>query len=167
MANRSIFQQPFASNRLPGDVFMIDRSTNTLKLDESQMAPAIRTAQVVLSSAQVLALNTTPVLIVPASDAGTVNIPISGLIEFSGGSANYTTNTTITIGDTATISDTEYSLEGSIADRTFPNFLRPPALLPPSSTSDGGSLSVRAFTGNPAAGDSVVTVTVKYYNFVI
>ena len=164
MANKSVHQLAFASNRLAGDLLYIVRSGSDYRLDESKMAPAIQTAVVTLSSAQVLALNTTPILVVPAADAGTVIVPMRGLVEFSGGSNDYAANTDITVGSTTTIGDSNYVLEASISDRTKPNTLT----LTIGTTAGmvaGDSLSVRVKTGNPTTGNSTVKVTVWYYIF--
>lgn len=162
MANKAIHQLPFASNRRSGDVIYIVRSGADYKLDVDNMAPAIQTATVTLSSAQVLALNSTPILVVPAADAGTVIVPMRGLVEFSGGSSNYATNTILTVGSTTTLADSVYTLSGSIADRTVPNLLTVTSNTL-AGTVPGDSLSVRVKTGNPTTGNSTVKVTVWYY----
>jgi len=107
-------------------------------------------------------LNTTPILVVPAADAGTVIVPMRGLVEFSGGSNDYAANTYITVGSTTTIGDSNYVLEASISDRTKPNMLTPTTGTTAGMVA-GDSLSVRVRTGNPTTGNSTVKVTVWYY----
>jgi len=158
MANRSIHQQPFASNRVAGDVFMIDRSTNTLKLDESALPPTLLTAQVVIASADVLTMFTTPIQVIPAADAGTVYFVRGGIIEFANGSANYATNTNAMLVSTTT--PTAPAFLASIASRTVvPLFSQTGT----ASVVAGDSVSITVQTGNPTAGDSDLTVTVWYY----
>jgi len=162
MPNKAINQLPFASNRRSGDVIYIVRSGADYKLDVDNMAPPILTAQVLIPSADVLTLNGTPVQIIPAADAGTVIVPMRGIIEFSGGSSDYATNTTLAIGSTTTLGDSTYTLSGSIADRTVPNLLTVTSNTL-AGTVPGDSLSARVNTGNPTTGDSDVTITVWYY----
>lgn len=158
MANRAINQEPFASNRVAGDVFMIDRSTSTLKLDESALPATLLTAQVTIPAADVLALFTTPIQVIPAADAGTVYFIRGGIIEFDNGTTNYATNTSAALVSTTT--PTTPAFLASIASRTvIPLFV-------PTGTGTvvtGDSVSITVQAGNPATGDSDLTVTVWYY----
>ena len=163
MSNKSINQLPEAGNSLPGDVYILVRGGVNYKIQRSNMPPAILTAQVTIPSADVLTLNTTPVLVVPAAPAGYVVIPVGGIIEFANGSANYAVNTTLVAGSTTTISNTVYSIVGSIADRTIPNAIAAAATSILSPTVDGDSVSVKVITGNPTTGDSDLTITIYYY----
>ena len=158
MANRAIHQQPFASNRVAGDVFMIDRSTNTLKLDESTLPPTLLTAQVVIAAADVLTMFTTPVQVIPAADAGTAYLIRGGVIEFANGTTNYATNVTASRVGTSTPTNAGYG--ALINDRTLvPLFYE----LTGCAIVQGDGVSIKVLTGNPTAGDSDITVTVYYY----
>ncbi len=159
MANRSIFQQPFASNRVAGDVFMIDRSTYTLKLDESTLPPTLLTAQVVIASADVLTMFTTPVQVIPAADAGTAYLIRAAIMEFDNGSVNYATNTSVALYSTTQASTPSYV--ASIADRTVVPLFTPSTV--GGANVEGDSVSIAVQTGNTTTGDSDITVTVYYY----
>jgi hypothetical protein len=155
--NKAIHQEPFASNRVAGDVFMIDRGPDTIKLDESALPQTLYTAQVTIPAADVLTLNGTPVQVIPAADAGTVYFIRGGIIQFDNGSADYATNTNAALIGTTTPGSTIYS--ASIANRAIvPMFVPQGGGMVP-----GDSISITVTGGNPATGDSDLTVTVFYY----
>lgn len=161
MPNKAIHQLPFTADRDDlSDRFYIVRSNADRQLPGSALPPKLNVASRLITSTQVLDLFDTPLEIVPAAPAGWVHIPMRGLVEFDGGSADYATNTSLYIGSTSAL---EEMIIGDISDRTYPNALTiltggggPPSVA-------GDSLSVSVELGNPTAGDSDIRVTVWYY----
>lgn len=162
MPNKAIHQLPNASNVQDGDVIYIVRSSTDYSVLGANMPPRIRKAVYALSSADVLDLHDTPIEVIAAPAAGTVIVPLSASIQFSGGSADYDTNTTLVLGSTSTVGDSTYALAGSIADRTIDNacYAASGTTLAPIKAADG--LSVYVLNGDPANGDSDITLTVWY-----
>lgn len=74
---------PDAMTRWPG---LID--DNFHKIDDA----AVRRAVLALSSAQILALHSTPLEIVPAPGVGKIILPISAVIQYFAGATPYTVN---------------------------------------------------------------------------
>lgn len=161
MPNKAINQLDTATDRQPGDVFHVERSLSDYKMDESYLPPAIKVQTTVIATADVLTLNATPVVVVPAAPAGYVNVPCGGVVEFSGGTTNYAANTTLMLV-TTTVPGSALRI-ASIADRTLPNTFVVPATLLVSPAFDGDSISAQVETGDPTTGDSDLTITVWYY----
>lgn len=161
MPNKAIHQLPFTADRDDiEDRFYVVRSGVDHSLPGYAMPPKINIASRSITSVQVLDLNSTPLEIVSNAPTGWVHIPIRGLVEFDGGSADYATNTFIAIGSTTALAT---MLVGSIADRTDPNALTVAAGNAGVPSVSGDSLSVYVDVGNPTAGDSDIRVTVWYY----
>lgn len=171
MANQAIHQRPLASNRLAGDVIMIDRTGGTFKVDETYLMPKLYAARVLIESADVLTMGTTPILVVQPPPAGHVLIPLRGLIEFSGGTVNYAVNTDCALGSTSTLTDSAYTLTGKITcldsmsafDMQVSNMLTPECTAGVSPTLKDEGLSLKVIGGDPTTGDSDLTVTVWYF----
>ncbi len=163
MPNKAINQLVYTPDRTDDDRHYIVRSATDYQILGASFAPKLEAASVLIPSAQVLTLFTTPVQVVPAAPAGYINIPIGGTIEFSGGGADYATNTTLLVGSTSALTSSVYTLVGSIADRSTANAAYLPSGAAVSPTIEADSLSVMIQTGNPTAGDSDILVTV-YYN---
>ena len=160
MPNKAINQLANAANRTDQDWFYIVRSGADLKLQGSNMAPQLLVQKTIIESADVLTLNTTPVLVVPAAPAGYSIAPRGGIVEFSGGSTNYAANTTLML-----ISSTALGFPvrvASIVNRLIPNAFITPATSTPSPCIEGDSLSAQVLTGDPTTGDSDLTITVWY-----
>lgn len=164
MANKAIHQLPFDNNREASDVLYIVRSGVDMQIPASAMAPALQSQTTVIPSADVLTMNDTPVQVVDAAPTGYSNIPIRGLVQFSGGTNNYATNTTMVIGSTSTVSDTDYLASTDIQDRSAP--INIVVQTTGKAVIDDG-LSAYVTTGNPTAGNSNLTVTVWYYQLEI
>jgi hypothetical protein len=160
MANKAIHQLPSAGPREDGDVLYIVRAGGDFQLPASGMAPAILQESTVLSSAQVLALFTTPVQVVSAAPAGMVNVPVGCIIQFSGGTTNYAGSTAIFLGGTSTLSSVNYALGGDISDRSAPYAM---GVSTSSRINTGDPLSVMVPTSNPTTGDSTLTLTTYFY----
>jgi hypothetical protein len=158
--NKAINQLPNAANRTDDDWFYIVRSGADRKLQAINMAPQVLAQQTLIDAADVLTLNATPIVVVPAAPAGYAIAPRGGVVQFSGGSVNYATNTTLMlISSTATGSAVRVA---SIVNRSLPNAFITPATSSPSPCIEGDSLSVQVLTGNPTAGDSDLTITIWY-----
>jgi hypothetical protein len=162
MPNKAIHQLTYTQDRDDvNDRFYMVRSATDYQLPGTALPPKLNVASRLLTDTQVLALYTTPLEIVAAPATGYIHIPVRGLVEFSGGSADYATNTVLYIGSTSAMGT---QLIASIADRTDPNAL---TLANDGSSSipaiEGDSLSVSVLVGNPTAGDSDILVTVWYY----
>lgn len=117
-----------------------------------------------LSNAEVLALGTTPITVVTGIP-GKILIPREVVLTMTNGTINFTTNTTVLIGSSSTISDTHYSGAGSLPLVAFPKSVLFPALTVSgqiTSIVEGDGLSIKVKTGNPAAGDGGLTVKVFY-----
>lgn len=142
----------------------IVRSGVDYQITGANMPPKVYAATTLIPSASVLTLNATPVEVVSAAPVGTVIIPIRGLIQFSGGTTDYTTNTTLMLISTSTPSSAG-SLLGSIADRSAAVGMGPQATVTSGHLVPEDSLSAKVDSGNPAAGDSDLTITVWYYLF--
>ena len=161
MPNKSISQLIFTADRDDeNDRFYMVRSNTDYQLPGSALPPKVNIASRGITSVQVLDLNSTPLEIVSNAPTGWLHIPIRGLVEFDGGSADYATNTQIAIGSTTALAA---MLLGSIADRTDPNALTVAAGNGGVPSVSGDSLSVYVDVGNPTAGDSDIRVTVWYY----
>ena len=99
MPNRSIHQLPLATSREPGDLFYMVRGTTDHSVPSSILAPQVYVSIVQVTTAQVLALFTTPIAITPAIPAGQIAIPVRAFLRFeAGGSADYATNTSMVLG---------------------------------------------------------------------
>lgn len=160
MPNKAIHQLAFTGTREATDVVYIVRSGADYQLPLDAMIPALSNQTTVIPSADVLTLNGTPFQVVDDAPAGYVNIPVRAIVQFSGGTSDYATNTTLLIGATGQVSDTDYTLSTSIADRTNPiNAIN----IASGTNPDGSGLSAYVQTGNPTAGDSDLTVTTWYY----
>jgi hypothetical protein len=161
MPNKATHQLTFTDQRDDlNDRFYIVRSSTDYQLPGYLLPPRIEIASRLIITSEVLALFTTPLQIVPAAPVGWVHIPLRGLVEFTGGTADYATNTQLYIGSTSAMAEL---VVGSIADRTDPNALTTANGAGGVPSVAGDSLSVSVGTGNPTAGDSDIRVTVWYY----
>ncbi len=122
----------------------------------------LKVAKVTLTSAQVLALNTTPVTLVAAPWAGLFIDVVSVSWKVDYNSAAYATNTTLEVrytnGSGSKVTADLAALITATADKTVTvkgvttelvNIANAPVI-------------VRAATGNPATGNSPVTIEVTY-----
>lgn len=160
MPNRSISQFPDAGALVDGDVFPIVRALVNYKVELANMPQPIQTAQVTIPAAQVLTLNATPFLVVPAVATGEAIAIQGGLVEFANGSANYAANTTLMlISATATGNAVRVA---NISNRTLPNAFITPATFSPAPMKEADGISAQVLTGNPTTGNSDLTITVFY-----
>ena len=124
---------------------------------------SVQSASLVIPSAQVLALNTTPQTIVSAQGAGKGIEVVSASVKVSFNSAAYTTNTTIGLSCSgADVSQYNGDCLGATLTRTS---LINKETLPAAGESlliPNTDLQVQAQTGDPVAGDSDIEVFVLY-----
>jgi hypothetical protein len=118
------------------------------------------TAKVVIPTAQVLTLNTTPVQLVAAPPAGYAIDLLSGVFKISFNSVAYATNTDLqirSVGSTTKITN-DVSILTAIA-----NSIQKLTIVPSSDQYlENAGLEVRVDAGDPTAGDSDITVYVTY-----
>jgi len=121
-------------------------------------------ASLVISSAEVLQLNSTPQVIVPAQGAGTIIEFISGFGYIDFNSTPYATNVKFEIkNSTATIAQSEHSnfLNATIAkyDKFIP---RQTAIASNENMEVNQPLVATVDIGNPTAGDSDIQIWITY-----
>jgi hypothetical protein len=122
----------------------------------------IRSASLVIASADVLQLNSTPQTIVAAQGAGKAIEVISASVKVDFNSAAYATNTTLQlICSGANENQASTALDASVSSTT--RF----RIIPPSSATDtqviaNAALQVSVETGDPTTGDSDIEVFVLY-----
>lgn len=118
-------------------------------------------ATVSLSSAQILALNSTPVLIIPAVTGKAIHV-ISANVNYTFVSIAYTTNVTLTlVTDTATNGQGSAGLLGSTAS-TIGKFSNTSGTNSTTQIIPSKGLNVTVSVGNPTAGNGTAIVTVFY-----
>ena len=162
MPNKAIHQLTFSPTREDDDRLYVVRSGVDYQIPMSSLAPALLSQTTVIPAADVLTLNSDPVQVVDNAPAGFVAFPVRAVVQFSGGSANYATNTDLVIGSTSLVSNSVYNLSGDISDRTTPIGMAQSVVVN-AKTPEGDSLSAYVRTGNPSAGNSVLTITTFYY----
>ncbi len=120
----------------------------------------IRVAEVTIPTAEVLTLNGTPVVVVPAPGVGRANIILTVIASVAYVSAAYATNVTLTFGyGGAGI----LSMTGILAATSSKVAMAAGTVAAVSTaTAQNAAIVVSASGGNPATGDSPVTVTVLY-----
>ena len=117
------------------------------------------TTKVTISSAQILALNSTPITLVPAAGAGTVIENHGIFLFYDYNSVAYATNTNLRFFLGAYEQTTVTSILTGTSDKYYN------AVLPlPATTTNvvNQPLTVDVQTGNPTAGDSPLYVYVTY-----
>lgn len=123
----------------------------------------LKKATLTIASAQVLALNTTPQIIVPAVVGKAIKVT-SGFIKATFNSAPYATNVDLQVINTSA-SATAPQLEGKI-DFVANNFQSLVEYAPATAVAQqlviNDNLEVFVKDGNPTAGDSDITITVFY-----
>ena len=164
MPSKSIHQLTFSSTREDDDRLYVVRNGVDYQIPMSALAPALLSQTTVIPAADVLTLNSDPVQVVDAAPTGYAAFPVRAVVQFSGGSADYATNTTLVIGSTSTLSDTSFNLQGDISDRSQAFAMAQYNVsVVTARLVDGDSLSAYVTTGNPTAGNSILTVTTYYY----
>jgi len=118
-------------------------------------------AELTLSSAQILALNTTPQTIVPAV-AGYAIEAVSVSVKLDYNSSAYATNTNLII-ITDTAGNPQYKNNGLLT-QTVDAVWKFPEVTPTTGTQliANKALTATIVTGDPTAGDSPITIFVNY-----
>jgi hypothetical protein len=133
------------------------------QLNQLLQCQCLVTVKTVLTSAQILALNTTPVVLVPSFGAGTIIRPIAFCFAYTFGTVAYATNTSMIVSLNG-ITDSDYaifSLSGLASSVTAP--------IGASSAHTGvitdlenQSLTAYVLGGNPTAGDGTLTIYTSF-----
>ena len=160
MPNKSISQLTFSGTREDDDRLYVVRNGVDYQIPMSSLAPALLSQTTVIQAADVLTLNSDPVQVVDNAPAGFAAFPVRAVVQFSGGSTNYATNTNLVIGGTSTVDDATYGLLGDISNRTAAVGMYQSLNL---KVVEGDGLSAYVQAGNPTAGNSVLTITTFYY----
>jgi len=122
------------------------------------------TVKVSLSSAEILALNTTPKVIVLALGDGKIIQPISFVARYIFGTTSYTTNVSLQLrysGVTGNLTSSSFiALPNSAILRQIPTANL--TFTPSTGLPDNKSLIVDISGGNPVAGDGTLDIYVTY-----
>lgn len=160
MPNRAVNQFPLTAARQTGDLFYIVRSCTDYKLEQEAMAPQVIVEYTTLTSAQILALNTTPITIVQSTDANKIIVPVLFLLRFGSGTTNYATNTTMEFGYDTIITNSIYIGYAQVNDAAQTPYR---AALVGGTMKEGVDLVAYMQTGNATAGDRDIVVETHYY----
>jgi hypothetical protein len=120
---------------------------------------ALITAKVDVSSAEILALFTTPKQLVAAPGSGKMILPISAMYYVHAGGIAYATNTDLSISLSGTISTT---VDAPLSSASNKIEVVAPVFTNNNATAINAALFVRASGGNPTAGNGTLTVYVTY-----
>lgn len=152
-------------------VFTADGDTNKVVL-EGAVAQAnsnngcvcLQEASLTIASADVLQLNSTPLTIVAAQGAGTLIEVISASASIDFNTTAYTTNTPLqlSLGGDAILGQIGTNFLASTVSKTTSSFTRQSATAGQTQSLENNALIVTNSVGDPAAGDSDITVYVLY-----
>lgn len=173
MADKSVPQLTAKTSTTSGDLYHLVRSNIDYKIDFDDLQESIRggaSAEIVyyasltITTAQVLALNGTPLTIVAATGAGTYIEVISASATMTFVSAAYATNTTLQLinagADIPQVTNA-FILPATVTKNTkFVDGQTPTA--GQTQIIANTALQVKVATGNPTTGDSDITVRVAY-----
>ena len=134
---------------------------NNLVDSKQNVLNAIVTVKVSLSSAEILALFTTPKTLVAAQGAGTVLVPIRILINEIYNSIVYATNTTLIVAGGTIFSTNLSSALGFSSSQLATFTLNTNATGSPASSTNT-ALTLTTSVGNPTAGNSTIDVYITY-----
>lgn len=166
MGSKGINQFPTTTTEDPTDVLHAVRPlVGDVSMERTNVAYKLYSNKVTITSAEVLALNATPQLIVTGVP-GKIILPMYIIVDLDGATINYATNLQLTAGSASTIDDTHYTNIG-----TMPTLLITGTVLfagfsggtQITSIVAGDGLYMRVRTGNPTAGDGDLQVAVRYF----
>jgi hypothetical protein len=123
---------------------------------------SVRKVKVSVSSAEILALFTTPKTLVAAPGAGKMILPLRVLVYGHFGTVAYTGNTTLQIGNSTLFSTNLTAALGFSADQLATYTLITNAGTSTPAASINTALQLTTLSGNPTAGDSTVDIHVTY-----
>ena len=171
--SKSIPQLTAQTSTTSGDLYHLVRSNIDYKIDYDDLAESIRgganaetsyTAELVITSAQVLALNSTPIQIIPSPGAGKYIQIEHSSCKLTYNSTTYATNTSITL-----YTDTATRVQHSISSILNATVTRIGAGSPQavSGATDTQLISDKAVyvsvaSGNPTTGNSDIKIYVTY-----
>lgn|SRR3990167_2442533 len=159
------------SQAMSGDVTINGSGVTTIgagKVTQSMLAFTLSSDQettLSLTSAQILALNTTPITIVAAQGANKYIQPIDCVIVYSYSTAAYATNTTLElINESGTISLMEdtTALIGTVSKVVQMKATGTGAAAGQTQSLANAGLQVKVRTGDPTAGSGTIKLFLKY-----
>lgn len=173
MADKSVPQLTAKTTAVSGDLFHIVRSNIDYKIDFDDLQTYILggvggtvtyAAEIKITTAQILALNSTPITIVAAPGASKYIEVVSASANMTYVSAAYATNTTLQLintgADVPQVTNTTILISTTSKNTKFIDGQTPTAGQTQIITNT--ALQVKVGTGNPTAGDSDITVYVLY-----
>lgn len=147
--------------------FLIETPNGDIKLASleglSTFFCSAQCLSVTLSSAEILALNTTPIEIIPAQGSGTVIELISAFYKFNYLTTPYATNTDLYLRNGGT-TGTQATLSGALAqnDSTPTKMIIKSTGTTTKDMPENQPLNAYVPSGNPTAGDSPLEIFVYY-----
>lgn len=130
-------------------------------IEDLQANDDIKTAKATFSSADILQLFTTPVVLVGAPGDDKMIVPIRSIIKFTYGTTTYTTNTTLVLSVGDLYVTTISGGLAYIADK-FINVNLIANAVSSTTTAINAPLMIKVATADPLAGDSVFTIFTTY-----
>jgi hypothetical protein len=167
MSNKAIHQLPLTTSDDGSDLLIIDRETSpgvwaNFSIPKSQVGLYNYVTSGILSSAQVLDLHDTPIVVVVAPVSTKIIVPRLFVLKAIAGSTDYDTNTAIVIGPTGLVDDTHSCLTSFIPTVGASTTASTNSASRIGAVSAGVSMSFYVETGNPLSGDYSVSYSVVY-----
>ena len=134
---------------------------NNLVDSKQNILNAIVTVKVSLLSTEILALFTTPKVLVAAQGVNTVLVPIRILINQTYNSVVYATNTTLIVAG-GTIFSTNLSSALGFSSNQLATFTLSTNATGSPASSTNTALTLTTLGGNPTAGNSIIDVYLTY-----
>lgn len=156
---RSQVLRLFTTPTAEGDIFKYNASTG--KMDIVAGVQDVLVASLAISSAQILALNTTPLDLVAAPGAGKIILPLQAIANYTFLTGAYTTNLTLQLlQDTGT---QPLMTNDNVLGHSASNI----GLFEPNATAltqivANKKLQVKVATGDPAAGSGSLKIQLAY-----
>lgn len=162
MASPTAIPFPFPGDRLFG------RNTAVTNGPAIQSALGFSVVKVTLTSAQILALNTTPITLVAAPGAGEWYVPVLLVINFQGGTVAYTDGgggaVNIAVGSWSSNITNNNVFTGTASLRNHASYeLTGIATAAATPTNENAAITITKATGNFAAGNGTASVLL-YFN---